>query len=255
MPAVGTTAYANVESVTTLARALVNDMLISTSGEILTDTAPFTFPLLNSAARYLSRKLSNNGTKSFVIETVLTPVTACNFPNLGLGGADPGQQVMIGDQGYFNGVIQIYPPALPSALRVPLDLWERATGSQEQWLPMREYPDGLPSIAQSYRLLGWEWRNEQIWMPGATQTNDLKLRFEADIIQFATVNDTILIRGGTDPLANYLAALFVNARNPMAAASFSAAADDFTNQIILSNVHAAQRENTTRRSYGRGGWR
>lgn len=227
-------------------------MLISQGGEILTDTAPFTFPLLNSAARYFSRKLANNSVKTFTIETLLTPITPCSFPNLGLGGADPGQQVSIGDTGYFNGSAFSYPPALPSSLRVPLDLWERTTGGLEQWLPLKEYPDGLPSIAQGYRLRMWEWRSEQIWMPGATQENDLKLRFESDVAQFATVNDTIMIRGATDPIANYLAALFVNSRNPMAAASFSAAADDFTGQIILSNVHAAQRETVTRVGYNRG---
>jgi hypothetical protein len=253
MPVVQSTAYATVESVTQLARALVNDMLISQAGEILTDTAPFTFPLLNSAARYCGRKLANNGVKTFTIETVLTPITQCSFPNLGLGGADPGQQVYVSDAGYFNGSTFAYPPNLPSSLRVPLDLWERATGSLEQWLLMKEYPDGIPSTPQSYRLCFWEWRNEQIWMPGATQINDLKLRFESDIMMFATVNDTILIRDSTDAIANYLAALFTNARNPMAAASFSAAGDDFTNQIILSNVHAAQRETYTRIPWnGRG---
>src|SRR5579863_7787913 len=245
MPVAQTTAYANVESVSKLARALVNDMLVSQGGEILTDAAPFTFPMLNSAARYFGRKLANNSVKTFTLETVLTPVTPVNFPNLGVGGADPGQQVFIGDTGYFNGSAISYPPGLPSSMRVPLDLWERTTGLLEQWLPMKEFPDGLPSVPQSYRIRFWEWRNEQIWMPGATQQNDLKLRFESDVAQFATVNDTIMIRGATDPIANYLAALFTNSRNPSAAASFSAAADDFTNQIILSNVHAAQRETVT----------
>lgn len=253
MPVGQSTAYATVEQVFILTRALINDALISQAGEILTDSAPFSFPLLNAAARYFARKLSNNGVRSFTIETVLTPITECNFPNLGEGGEDPGQEVYIGDTGYFDGSEFHYPPNLPSSMSVPRTLWERTTGSQEPWQLMTQKFDGLPSVPQGPRLGFWEWRTEQIWMPGATQTNDLKLRFDSDIIIFATPNDTVMVRGATEPLANYLAALVTNARNPMAAASFSAAGDDFTDQIIIENVHEMQGTTVTRRSYGRGG--
>ncbi|MGH9735429.1 MAG: hypothetical protein ACRD8A_12675 [Candidatus Acidiferrales bacterium] len=253
MPSIQTTAYGTVEGVTTFARALVNDMLTSSRGEILTDTAPFTFPLLNMAADYFTKKLTSNGYKTFVFETVLSPITPCNFPNLGLGGADPGQQVNISDTGYFDGSEQHYPPALPSNLLVPERLWERETGTQEPWLPMDEATDGLPSVAQGQRLCIWEWRTEIIWMAGATQTNDVKVRYEASAIQFSSVNDSVQIRGSQSALANYLAAVFVNSRNPQAAASFSAAGDDFTDMIIRENVHALQRKTVTRQAYGSRG--
>lgn len=252
MPSLGTTAYGTVEGVNNLARALVNDMLMSTAGEILTDGAPFTFPMLNMAADYFTRKLASNGVKTFVKETVLTPVTACNFPNLGLGGADPGQQVNISDAGYFDGSNQNYPPNLPSDMLEPVDLWERTTGSLETWRAMKECTDGLPSVMQGERQGFWEWRTEMIWMPGATQTNDLKLRYVGSSTQFATPQDTVLIRGAQSAMANYLAAVFVNTRNPTAAASFSAAGDDFTDMIIRENTHALQRVTVTRKSYGRG---
>jgi hypothetical protein len=255
VPSLGTTAYGTVEGVNNLARALVNDMLTSTAGEILTDAAPFTFPMLNMAADYFTRKLTSNGVKTFVKETLLTPITACNFPGLGLGGADPGQQVNISDAGYFDGSEENYPPNLPSDMLAPLDLWERTTGSLERWEEMHEYTDGLPSMVQGVRLRAWEWRTEAIWMPGATQTNDVKLRYEGSSAQFATPNDTVLIRGAQSALANYLAAVFVNSRNPQAAASFSAAGDDFADMIIRENTHALQRVTVTRKSYGRGGRR
>ena len=67
MPVPQTTAYCSVEQVYALARALVNDMLVDQSGEILTDSAPFMFPLLNSAARYFTeRKMAEYGVKTFV---------------------------------------------------------------------------------------------------------------------------------------------------------------------------------------------
>lgn len=255
MPVVQTTAYATVEGTFKLARALVNDMLLDQAGEILTDAAPFMFPLLNEAADYFAGQLENHGVKTFTKETVLTPIPACHFPAMPLGATDPGQQVNISDVGYFDGSAQHYPPQLPTDMIAPQVLWERATGQIESWKEMTEYPDGLPSITQGQRLACWEWRTERIYMPGATQTNDVRMRYEGETAQFATVNDTIMIRRSQSALANYLAALVVNARNPMAAASCSAAGDSFTNQIIISNVRAMQRETITRQSYGSQGMR
>lgn len=255
MPVVQSTAYCSVEQVFTLARALVNDMLVDQSGEILTDSAPFMFPLLNSAAGYFERKLANNGVKTFTKETVLRVITPINFPPLGPGATDPGRQVNVNDQGYFDGNIQTYPPQLPPDMIAPLDLWERASGSSSPWQLMKEYPDGLPSFTQGPSLCMWEWRTECIFMPGATTARELRLRYEGETARFLTVDDSIMVRGAEDALGNYLAALVTNARNPMAAASFSAAGDDFTNQIIISNVRARQRETVTRISYGRGGRR
>src|SRR5579871_3005747 len=219
MPVVPTSAYATVESVTNLARALVNDMMVNTAGEILTDTAPFTFPMLNTAARYFTRKLRNRGFLTFVKETVLTPITP-------IAVADPGTQVNISDTGYFNGVTNVKPPQLPTDMTEPVNLWERQTGSVAQWEFMTEMPDGLPSIVQTIRLGMWEWRQDAIWMPGATESRDLRLRYNAEGATFVTPSDSLLVRDSTDALANLLAAVFVNSRSPQMAASFSSAGDE-----------------------------
>src|SRR5690242_19090780 len=99
MPGVPTTSYATVEQVTDLARAIVNDMIIDHTGEVLTDAAPFTFPLLNEAASYMEGELILRGVTTFVKETVLTPVLA-------IAVTDPGVQVNISETGYFDGLSQ-----------------------------------------------------------------------------------------------------------------------------------------------------
>lgn len=245
MPIIQTSAYGSVEGVFKEARAIINDMLVSQAGEILTDSAPFMFPMLNRAATYFELEMANNGVKTFTKETVLTPLPACTF-------TDPGLQVNVSDTGYFDGTVQHYPPSLPSDLLAPQLLWERQTGVQEQWVQMTEYPDGLPSLAPAARFGCWEWRQEAIYMPGAIQSNDLRLRYEGETAQFSTTNDTIMIRGAQSALASYLAALFVASRNPQAAAGFAAAGDDFTKKIVTSNVRAGNRMGVTRISYGRG---
>jgi hypothetical protein len=253
VPVVTTTAYGTVEAVLIEARAIVNDMLVSQDGEILTDNAPFTFPMLNRAARYFELELANNGVKTFLKQTTLTPITACNFPNLGLGATDPGQQVNLSDAGYFDGSAVHIPPQLPSDLLVPRTLRERVTGSQERWVDMKMYPEQLPSIVQGLRMRCWTWMTEQIVMPGATQKIDLQLEYEGETAQFATVNDVIMIRGAQSALSSYLAAIFVASLDPMSAAGFAAAGDDFTLKIVKSNVRAAQGKTNTRISYGRAG--
>ena len=243
MPGIGTSAYTSLESVLNLARALVNDMLVNTGGEILTDNAPFTFPFINFAAAYLSNEMTNNGMKVFEMETVLTSV-------LSIAVNDPGVQVNISDSGYFDGVSNHQFPQLPTNLLEPVDLWERQTGSTAMWNPMVPYPDGLPSVIQNATLGIWEYRGEAIYMPGATQSNDVRLRFKTTGIQFVTPNDSVMIRGADPALANLLAAVFINSRNPGAGVSFSEAGDALVAQLVTAEVRSQQRIPITRASYG-----
>lgn len=243
MPVLPTTAYGTVEGIFNEARAIVNDMMFSQSGEILTDTSPFTFPMLNRAATYFENVLINHGMKTFVKETVLSPV-------LPIAVNDPGVQVNISDTGYFDGSINHAQPQLPTDLQTPLFLWERQTGSTEEWFQMRQVLDGLPSWVQTLRLAIWEWRQDAIYMPGATQSEDLRLRYTAEVVQFATPNDTVLIRGSQSALASYLAAVFAESRGGVMATNAKATGDDFTLQIARRNTRAQQRVTTTRQPYG-----
>lgn len=243
MPGVGSSAYTTLESVLNLARVLVNDALVTVGGEILTDSAPFTFPLVNFAAAYLSNELSNNGVQVFTMETVLTPVLA-------IAVNDPGAQVNISDTGYFDGVSNHAAPQLPTNLLEPLNLWERQTGSTAFWTPMVPYPDGLPPVLQNAKLSIWEYRGEAIYMPGATQSNDVRLRFKSTGIQFVTPSDSVMIRGADPALANLLAAAFINTRNPSAGVSFAEAGDALVTQLVTAEVRSQQRIPITRHSYG-----
>jgi hypothetical protein len=242
VPILPSSAYGTVEGIFTEARAIINDMMVSQAGEILTDVAPFTFPMLNRAARYFEDVLTNHGFRVFNKETVLTvPATTLH---------DPGQTVNISDSGYYNGSANFAQPQIPTDLQEPTDLWERQTGSTEHWRPMHQAVDGLGSQAQTTRLRTWEWRTDAIWMPGATQSEDIRLRYIAEIIQFANPNDVVLIRSCQSAIASYLAFVFDDSRGSALADKYKAQGDDFSLQICRRNTRAGQRETITRRPYG-----
>lgn len=249
MPLVESSAYVTVETVTTLIRAIANDMIYSSAGEILTDTANFMLPLLNDALEWFENEVNNRGVETFEKETVLTPITP-------IGVNDPGTQVNVSDTGYFNGVGMSIVPQVPPDLLVPTFMWERQTGSTELWVEMEERPDGLPSVVQSLRLRLWEWRQDALYMPGATQTNDLRLRYTGSHAPFVSVNDTLYFRGATGALAYYMVSSYMGSKDPQAASAAEARARERVTQICTRSSHMKQREAVTRRSYGnpRRGW-
>lgn len=243
MPVLQTTAYGTVEGVLNEVRAIINDMMFNQNGEIFTDTSVFTFPMMNRAAQYFENELINHGVTTFKKETILTPVLPVTI-------LDPGSQVNISDSGYFDGTINHAQPQIPFDLQVPEVLWERATGSTENWVAMAEVVDGLPSTAQTLRLRMWEWRTDAIYMPGATQSNDIRLRGTFESVNFTTPTDVILIRGCQSALASYVAYVFAESRGSALADKFMVMGKELTLQICRRNTRARQRETLTRRPYG-----
>lgn len=243
MPVLPTTAYVSLETVSTLIRAIVNDMIFSQAGEILTDTSNLEFPLLNDALEWFQNEVSNHGITTFTKETVLTPI-------LPIAVVDPGIQVNISDMGYFDGAANHAQPQVPTDLLVPEFLWERQTGSTAEWSRMKERIGGLPSIPQGTILGYWEWRQDQINLLGATQSNDIKLRYKGSHAFFATTQDTLLFRGGTGPIAYKMVSTYLISKNPDAAKLAQEEANMRVSQLATRNARMKQQTAITRRSYG-----
>lgn len=221
-------------------------MLFGSGGEILTDTAPFTFPMVNDALDWFQNEVGNHGIDSFTKETILTPV-------LPIAVNDPGVEVNISDTGYFDGVNNFETPQVPTDLLVPKRLWERQTGTTEVWRPMQEVLDGLPSVCQGDRLGIWEWRTDGLYMPGAMKSNDIRLRYAGSQGQLATPQDVLLFRGANGPIAYKLVSIFLFSKNPEAATAAGAEAKLRVGQLATRNARMKQRVTTTRRSYGSQG--
>ena len=93
-------AFPTVGECMDLARAIVNDSfpgIAGVQGRILTNSATFTLPYLNSAFRTIQRRLRNEGV-TFPIEDyfVLSSLPAQT-------NQDPSVFCYIGYDGYFNG--------------------------------------------------------------------------------------------------------------------------------------------------------
>ena len=243
MPVLSTTAYVTLETVLNLIRAIANDQIFSQAGEILTDNASFTFSLLNDSLEHFTNEVNNHGIDTFRKETVLTPVTA-------IATVDAGLQVNVSDAGFFDSNIQHMLPQLPTDLLVPTFLWERQTGSTEPWIEMEERPDGLPATLQTSRLKIWEWRQDGIYMPGALQSNDVRLRYEGSHAMFATPQDSVLFRGATGPIAYKMVSTYLMSKNPDAAKMAAGEASMRVSQLATRNARMKQREPITRASYG-----
>ena len=248
MPVAPNSAYVSLETVMNLIRAVANDMIYSSAGEILTDQANITLPLLNDALEWFQNEMNNHGVDSFTKQTILTPLTPVTGPN----STDPATQVWIDDTGYFDSVEYHIAPQLqlPPDLLVPLNLWERQTGSQEDFLLMVETPDGLPSVVPNDRFGVWQWLTDRLLMPGAVQSNDLRLRYTGSLAMFVSTEDILYFRGATGSLAYKMVSTYMTSKNPEASQNAMAEAEKRMNQLVTRSARMQQRMPVIRQSYG-----
>jgi len=138
MPVVGTTAYNTAGQITALVRSLLNDA----AGNLFSDAV--LLPYANSAYRKVQRALANIQSGTFLTDNVLLVVPA-------VVQVDASAQVSITDA-------TAPPNQLPTDLLVPAKLWERASGSSDDFMEMTDLTDhdGLPSEPQGQTLRYWE---------------------------------------------------------------------------------------------------
>lgn len=249
-----------------LVRALVNDTQAGATatpgeGQIITNNpaiSPFTQPFLNSAIREMYRELRNVGQPTLIKDNVVVSgLTPINSPTQGLGGLDPAIQVYLGFGGYFDGLSINGDLLLPNDVITVERVWERQTNSNSAFLPMDQSQFGLPSRYQSTRFLEWEWRNDNVWMVGSTQTNDLRLRYWAALPQFFSqtldFNSTFVpIIDCVDAVAYKTAVKYATMLGSPGLADLKIDAAEQMRQLKMSQVRRAQSVNYQRPQYGDG---
>lgn len=253
IPPILTAPYDSLESIVNLARVRVNDAIASLSGDILTDTQPFTLEMVNAAWRTLQEFLANLGYTRSKQEILLTAIPAVT-------SADPGSQVAMSWSSYYNGSGYDIPPTapiLPQDLILPLRLWERQTSLTGTFVPMTQALDGLPDHPKLPWNHFWEWREDAIYMPGATIPMDIRLRYAAylpDFIAAATIvfaSQPVPIMRCKNAFSYYIAAEATAPRADADAAAFTQQGDQAARLIFNREVAQKQRTTATRRPYGR----
>lgn len=250
-----------------LVRSLVNDTqagATSTPGEgqIITDNpaiSPFTQPFLNSAIRELYRELRNVGQPTLIKDNVIVSgLTPVNSPRNGLGSPDPAVQVYLGFNGYFDGLTINSNLLLPSDVITVERVYERQTNTDNVFIPMQQPQFGLPSRPQTSRLVEWEWRNDNIWMVGSTQTNDLRLRYWCSLPLFFSstldFNTTFVpIIDCVDAVAYKTAVKYATMLGSPGLADLKVEAAEQMRQLKLQHVRRAQSIDYSRIPYGESG--
>lgn len=79
----------------------------------------------------------------------------------------------------------------PTNLIEPIFLEERRVGQTESsFVPMTEYTFS-PNVTKGPELLYWEWRNQTIFVPGATEDTEVRLKYKRRITIVSNLTDTI----------------------------------------------------------------
>ena len=253
MPVVPSSGLPTAEAVLNLARSVINDTQISLSGQILTDTAPFTAEYLNMAIQTASAYLANNGCADYLIDDfILTPITP-------VATQDPSVQVFISTDGYFDGVEMHDTPTLPSQAIVVLKCWQRQTGSGQWFQEFGQPQDGLSSYIPGPYFSRWEWRQARLNMNGATNTLDVRIRYESllPIIAPATTdnpfsNTVIPIKNGTRALAYLVADQYCIARGSAQQPVLHQMAMQLLDELVNRTVRRDQRIAFRRGGYSSG---
>ncbi|SRR5258708_4681574 len=245
--------YDILETVLNLARVKVNDAIATIGGDIYTDLQPFSQVIANGAWRELQEYIANLGFTRFKQEIILY-----NLPVV--TNRDPATQTYLNWAGYYDGTGYNVPPkapTLPQDMILPLKLAERSSNTQNTFTPMHQALDGLPDTQKLPANIFWEWRNDAIYMPGASIVTDIRLRYASylpDFITTGTLNWTqqpVPIMRCLESFACYIAAAIAGPRADLDAQSFIQKAEKAADKIFNREVQQKSRTTATRRPYGR----
>jgi hypothetical protein len=231
MPVVGSSAYNTAGQITALVRSLLND----SQGNLFTDTV--LLPYANSAYRKVQRAISNGGGGGFIQDDVLLVVTAVTQ-------TDTSLQLSITDA-------TAPPNQLPTDLLVPVKLWERPNGSNDDFLEMVDLSQhgGLPSRAQDVTLSVWEWRADGLYFLGATRDTQIRLRYLKAYPDLTDSTSPVLVRNAQEAIAYATAALAAWSRGSPLAERWDGAAADAIEDLVAAAVRREQQSARRRRPF------
>lgn len=229
------------------ARTRLNDSvetLAAISGKLLDLSQPHSQRLCSDAFRKFQEFLASLKYSGMEQEV--------NFLNLPAATtADALVQVKLGYDAYYpDGATPNTSFALPQTLIRPYKTWERQSGTTGLLTEMDEMINGLPSIPKLQWNRQWEWRDDIMYMPGATVNTDLRMRYGGYFPDPADNTPTantpwyaqpIPIMRPIDSLADYICREIEIARqNPDGAMAFQASGEANARLIVQRDTTQPQ---------------
>lgn len=243
--------YDSVDSVLNSARVRMNDAIESIGGDILQDSQPFTQEMTNDAWRRLQSFLANLG-----YARLKKPLILYAFPKV--ASQDPASWTTLDWAFYFDGVSFWTAPNVglfPADFILPLRVSERVTGSNSRFCPMEMAKDQLPQNMKTGYNGCWIWENDQLYMPGSTNSMDLRFEYAAFLGDFLTTGPVnwyqqlVPIMRSKNALSYYICAEAAAIRDDMDADPFIVKAEQEARLIFNQEVSQKQRVPTQRRPY------
>ena len=176
----GNVRYPSLQSIGDLFRVFINDTFNNTTGVgtgtgnqaglIMPNLNPDLLVIMDSAIQELYSDLRNVGDPELILDNyILTGLPA-------LSVADPTVQVALAYAGFFDGYMWWPDWTLPVGVSKLLGLWERQSGTTFDFQPMRAATFGIGGGLQGNYMGCYEMREGMVWMPGALQSVDLRIR-------------------------------------------------------------------------------
>ena len=236
--------YDLVINVLNAAKVRLNDRvetLAAIGGQLLDNTQPFAQTAFNASWRKLQEVLADLGYTGSKQELSFTSVPACT-------SSDPMVQCYFDFNGYNNAGTYNTSFPLPQGFIRPLKLWERITSATALMTEMDNLLNGLPKVPKLLWNRQWEWRADQLWVPGATSITDINIRYVQMIVDFADVGvspgpnqiastpwfgQPVPIMRCLDALADYLCReIAIAVKNQEAAMAFESSAKANAQMIV-----------------------
>jgi hypothetical protein len=246
VPGVTASPYPFVSDVMNLARVRACDTSFGLDGDLLANDRPDTLTMLNASWRWLQRKAANAGIETYIQEVFLTGLPAGN------AYIDLVNQSFIGWQGCGDGIYQFDAPALPQDMYIPLSVWARQSGTQNEYFPMLQAENGLPTWL-NYNI--YDWRTDGLFYYGNTYPLDFRIRYSAmrDDLNFDDPTMQVTMRDCQDALSARVAYEYVQKRGGTAAPTLAAMAETAFATMTLTTGRRKQRMSIRRIGFsGRG---
>ena len=249
----GNNSYPSMELICNLVRSMVQDDMAGATGtigegQILVDNLAISVTLgtfFNSAIRKICRRLRTTTEPMLIFDNyILLNVPPVNS-NLGVSTPNPAVQVSLGFTGFFDGLEMNPSLILPANCLMVEEVWERASNSNNSFHKMAQPPFGLRGRNQHIEMHEWEWRGDQVYMPGSLQSRDLRLRYQGKLLNLyqsgVNLNTTYVpILDCEKAVANEIARLFAIRQGSDQLASVAAEAEASINLLSLEQTKRNQ---------------
>lgn len=257
------TSYPSVLTITNLARSMVRDDMAGATntvgeGQILVNNIGISVTmanLFNSAVRATARKLRLASAPMLIADNYIIE----NIPPLwgpqGFQVADPGVQVSVGFNGYFDGSQWHAAFRLPHGVYQVIRCWERQNESNDTFADMGEPSNGLAGVFQTNGWGRWEWRQDMVVLPGSLDYRDLRLRYwmilDAYMVANADPKTTYLpILDCEEAVATEIARLYSIRQGGTMTPVAKETADNEIGLLTNETIHQQQGQNYETKAYG-----